>query len=218
MESKALNAADSTAPNDTQYELGLWLGRHQAFALVANRCSAADAHALRVIRDQNLYRQRGLNWEQFCKLHAGCSYKTADRIIDRLREFGDTYFNLSQIVNIPVPEYRALQPAIHENAIEFDGRRIEINRENTEELIGVVKTLRARLQKTGDAAPRDPLAAIESQLDRTIGALSGAMRRSEGIHRQMLTLMIEDFGNRVVELQRQLGEVIVLSVPEEDAA
>jgi hypothetical protein len=218
MESKALNTAESSAPKDVRFELGLWLGRHQAWAMVANQCSAADAHALRVIRDQNLYRQIGLNWEQFCKQHVGFSYKTADRIIDHLREFGETYFNLSQIVNIPAPQYRALQPAIHENAIEFDGRRLEINRENTEELIRAVKTLRARVQKAPEAEPRHPLTAVQGQLDRTIGALSGAIGRSEGNDRLLLTVMLDEHADRVFELQKKLAETMVLGAPEEDAA
>jgi len=124
-----------------------------------------------------LNRQLGLNWEQFCKQHAGCSYKTADRIIDRFREFGEAYFNLSQIVNIPAAEYRELQPAIEDNTLDFEGRRIAINRENTQQLIEAVRTLRSHLEKSED---KDPYAGLQAHLDRAIGELAGAVQRSEG--------------------------------------
>ena len=35
-------------------DLGAWLGRHQAFGMIANRCTAADAECLKTIRDQGL--------------------------------------------------------------------------------------------------------------------------------------------------------------------
>jgi hypothetical protein len=213
MESKAVNRTESSAKQNPALELGVWLGRHQAWALVASRCSAADAHALRVIRDENLYRHVGLNWEQFCKQHAGCSYKTADRIINRFREFGESYFNLSQIVNIPESEYRALQPAIADNAIEFDGRRIAINRENTEQLIEAVHTLRARLEKSTEEA-HDPLGALERALGRALGELSGALRRSEGAHKDLVLCMMDDHISRIYELAKSAGYTVIPLAPE----
>ena len=56
MSTEVVLPAASSATENLSFELGQWLGRHQALAWVANRCSAADAHALRQIREQKLYR------------------------------------------------------------------------------------------------------------------------------------------------------------------
>jgi hypothetical protein len=47
---------------DESFDLGTWLGRKQAFAAVAGRCSAAYAECLRTIRQKKLYRARGVTW------------------------------------------------------------------------------------------------------------------------------------------------------------
>jgi hypothetical protein len=72
--------------------LGSWLGRHQAFGLIANRCTAADAECLKTMKDSGEYRKLGLTWEGFCKQHAGVSRVYADRLIGHLDEFGANYF------------------------------------------------------------------------------------------------------------------------------
>jgi len=41
---------------DEVYQLGAWMGRKQAFASLAGRCSAADAECLRQIREHKRYR------------------------------------------------------------------------------------------------------------------------------------------------------------------
>ena len=87
-------------------ELGTWLGRHQAFGLIANKCSAADAECLREIRENKHYRALGLTWEEFCSRHTGIDRKTADRIVERLEEFGEAYFNLSQLIPIQPARFR----------------------------------------------------------------------------------------------------------------
>jgi len=69
-------------------ELGTWLGRREAFAQVAGRCSAADAACIRKMREERQYRELGMNWEQFCKRKLGISKRGADLIIAQLNEFG----------------------------------------------------------------------------------------------------------------------------------
>jgi hypothetical protein len=183
------------------FELGQWLGRHQALAWVATRCSAADAHALRTIREQKLYRALGLTWEDFCRDHAGFSHKKADRIIEQLDEFGDSFFNLTEILKIPAPEYRALQSAVEDNTIELDGRRIPITRENTQALAEAVRTLRGRLEREQES---HPVTTLQARLDRVIGEVCAALRRSEGDTRELLCLMIEDHANRLVDDARRI--------------
>src|SRR5438445_116236 len=83
-------------------------------------------------------RTLGETWDEFCPQCAGMSKRTADRIIENLKEFGDSYFNLRDVLKIPAPEYRAIQPAVEDNTLEFEGRRIPIDRENTQQLIEAV--------------------------------------------------------------------------------
>ena len=97
-----------------------------------------------------------------------------------------------------------MQPAIEDNTLEFEGRRIPIDRENTRQLVEAVQTLRSRLEKDQD---KSPLATLENHMDRTVGEISGALRRSEGTERELLILMIEDHASRVIDTARQiLGE------------
>ncbi len=186
------------------FELGEWLGRHQALAWISSRCSAADAHALREIRELKLYRSLDLSWEEFCPIHVGFSHKKADRIIEQLDEFGDSYFNLSEVLRIPAPEYRGLQPSIKENTLEFDGRRIPITRENAKELLEAVQTLRIRLQREKDS--RSPLVALQSRLDRVAGEIAAAIRRSEAADREQLLAIVEEHVRNIQALQKNLPQ------------
>jgi hypothetical protein len=178
-----------------------------SLACIVSYCSAADAHALLTIREQKLYRAVGLTWEEFCPRHAGMSKATANRVIENLQEFGDTYFNLIEILKIPAPQYRALQPSIEDNTLEFEGRRILINRENTQTLIEAVQTLRGRLEKERDRATPSPLMDLQKQLDRTVGQITGVIRRSKGNDLDLLIIMIEDHLNRVLTVARAGADV-----------
>ena len=54
---------DSTHEQDL--DLGEWLGRRQAFSMVAGICSAADARSLNEIRENKKYKRLGLTWDDF---------------------------------------------------------------------------------------------------------------------------------------------------------
>lgn len=175
METQYVVTSLAEVSDNAVFDLALWVGRHQAFGLIASKCAAADAHSLREIRDRRLYRSLGLDWKEFCTLHAGICYKTADNIISRLAEFGETYFNLSQIVAIQPADYRTIAPAIENNAVEFEGTSIPIDREHTEALLEAVRSLR----KQADKAQRDasPVASVDGRLDQIFGRIDGMLRR-----------------------------------------
>jgi hypothetical protein len=106
------------------------LGRHQAFGLIANRCSAADAECLKAIRDGGEYKQLGLTWDAFCEKHAGVSRVQANRQIHYLEEFGANYFRLSEVMAISPDTYRLIAGAVTEEGIECDGQRVALTPEN----------------------------------------------------------------------------------------
>jgi len=169
----ALTAAPD--PGAELSELGEWLGQHRAFAAIACKCSAADAECLRKIRADKLYRRLGLTWEEFCRQHAGLDKKTADQIISRLEEFGESYFNLTSILTIRPAGYRAIAPAVSENAIEFEGERIAIEPANAGRLSGAVRALRERSREASPAHPADQLTEIHNRLSRCLSELDALM-------------------------------------------
>jgi hypothetical protein len=85
------------AASSGDFNLGTWLGRRQAFGIMAGKASAADAECLRLIRDKKLYKSKTPNWREFCTRYLGLSKTNADRIIQYLDEFGPNYFQLTQI-------------------------------------------------------------------------------------------------------------------------
>jgi hypothetical protein len=87
-------------------EVGTWLGRRQAFAIMARRCSAADAQSLRELRESKKYKELGLTWEECGKQHAGMHRASAELIIRNLEEFGPDYFVIAQVTDISANEYR----------------------------------------------------------------------------------------------------------------
>jgi hypothetical protein len=117
-------------------------GRHQAFAMIASHCTYSQAVCLREIHQTRAYEHYGLNWEQFCAQHAGMSRSTAERIIERLDEFGESYFRLSAIARISPEAFREIAARITAETIEFDGEQIPLNRENAQKIRAGVQRLR----------------------------------------------------------------------------
>jgi hypothetical protein len=94
--------------NNTEdmFDLGAWLGRKQAFTLIAGRCSAATVVCLRKIREGKRYRALGLTWEEFCRQRAGVSRAWADKVIQQLEQLGPAWFELSSVTRITPPCWR----------------------------------------------------------------------------------------------------------------
>jgi len=111
-------------------ELGTWLGRGQAFGVIANGCKAAQAECLRQIHDSETYKLTGLTWDDFCPQFAGVSRQRADDIIKNLNEFGKTFFDLSEVVRISPEAYRKIQKKIKDQSIEIGAELVPIIPEN----------------------------------------------------------------------------------------
>jgi hypothetical protein len=83
----------------------------------------------------------GLTWQEFCQQRAGMSRASADRTIDRLEEFGEAYFQLSQVMHISPERYRMVESAVADQTIEFQGEKIPITRENSVRIAAAVGAL-----------------------------------------------------------------------------
>jgi hypothetical protein len=180
-------------------ELGTWLGRREAFAQVAGRCSAADAACIRKMREERQYRELGMNWEQFCKRKLGISKRGADLIIAQLNEFGPAYFLLAQVAKVTPEEYRRISGSVRGQALLHAGEEIPIEAENAGRLAVAIEELR-RGQKTvadagsragaeagrGDAAEQagtkpEDLNRVLDQLERTLTAAVTETGRVQGL-------------------------------------
>jgi hypothetical protein len=172
---------------DDAYQLGAWVGRKQAFAALAGRCSAADAECLRQARESKQYRALGLGWRQFCKQRIGISRATADRIIERLEEFGPQYFILAQATGMSAQEYRRISGAVHGQLLLHAGEEIPINPENAPRLAAAVEALRQQAPPAPpDGVAGTPAAALPLDLTRALEklerTLDAAVRQIERLH------------------------------------
>jgi hypothetical protein len=170
------------ATSSDAFDLGEWLGRRQAFGMIAGRCSAAEAECLRRIRDDKLYLARAADWGEFCDRYLSMSKRSADRLIRYLDEFGPAYFQLSQLTRISPDVYRAIKPAITEEGIRINDEVIALEPSNSERLAQAVALLRpAKEPATEPPAPTGPqrLAEVGKSFDALINqivALRGAMQ------------------------------------------
>jgi hypothetical protein len=185
-------------------QLGEWLGCHKTLAGLAKGCCAADAKMLHAIREKKLYRKLNLDWDGFCTLHLGMSCRKADRIIDQLTEFGETFFNLGQLVKIFPTDYRAIQSAIHDNQIDVEGRTIAITPENSVELSDAVRKLR------GPRATRSPLSRIERAFIHLFAEAQTLVKRKDQNAREIAQLeaISSMLASKLRDFNSELGQVI----------
>lgn len=157
------------------FELGSLVGRHEALGAIANRCSAADAATIRRIRESELWRGEARNWNEFCETRLRISRSHANQLIRLLEEFGDPYFTIAQATRISPQTYRAIAPAIRDNALHVGGEAIALTEENAPRIAAAVEALRKTIAvKAIEAppAPEDPLEVLDRHCTDLIGEIS----------------------------------------------
>lgn len=160
------------------YELGSMVGRHEALGAIASRCSAADAATIRRIRDSELWRGEVQTWNEFCETRLRISRSHANRLIHLLEEFGDPYFTISQATRISPETYRAIAPAIRDNALHVDGEAIALTEENAPRIAAAVDALRktaAFKPAETPQGPEDPLQTLDRHCTDLIAEISGTV-------------------------------------------
>jgi len=200
---------ETPADNHTLFALGEWMGRRQAFGVIAGRTSAADVECLRRIRDEKLYRAKAEDWDSYCRKYVGVGRSYADRLIRQLEEFGPNYFQLSQVARISPDTYRQIAGSVHEDGIAYGGEKIAIVPENNQKLIEAVNALRAesggcargdfRLSRKGVAKQRDRLESSIAEMSRMLG---NGLAESE---REELAAAVESGMRELRLLSRSLG-------------
>ena len=185
---KVIHIAPATS--DALTELDQLIGERRAFSRVADSCSAADADTLRRIRNEKLYVAKGITWEEFCPRFLNISKPEANRIIRRFDEFGHAYFDVSRMVRISPESYRAIAPAVKDNAIEFEGERIPLVPENSQRVHAAVQALRVA---AGTAKPKRQKAKELKEPEKPAPAAGPNPNRVNEIELQVTGLVRELF-------------------------
>ena len=146
---------------------GAAIGRQQAFAVIAAKCSAAQALTIKQIKESGCYEELGFTWQEFCPEFFGISQVTADRIIKQLAEFGHAYFRLGQLARITETEFRHIASKVTREAIEFEGESIPLTPENASRIRQAVRALRLQLRDAHPASSRrsSSISRLRTRLD-----------------------------------------------------
>jgi len=203
---------DETIPENGGGELylGMLLGRRQAFSTIAARCAAADVGALREIRDTRAYHGLSPNFEEFCSKYLGISVRHANRLIHYLNEFGPAYFELAQLTGISPAEYRAIAPAVRDEAIHCGDEAIALLPENSEKLAAAVAQLRASAPMPARKAlsVEQRLRRLEREASKLTEALRALIAAADSIgQRARLASIVGATHQTMEQLERELGGV-----------
>jgi hypothetical protein len=171
---------NNPAPDDASFELGQWLGRKQAFGLIAGKTAAAEVECLRRIRDGNLFRAKGVDWSGFCQQYAGVTSSYANRLIRQFEEFGPNYFDLSKILRISAESYRKIKNSVGDEGIDFGGEKIAITPENSDKIAEAVKALREQSGDVANDRSKPPERAVAEVRRRLIACVAEMTRMFEG--------------------------------------
>ena len=180
-------------------EFGAWVGRQQAFALIANKCSAAQALALKEIKESRAFEQLGLTWQQFCLKHVGLGRERADALIRQFDEFGEAYFRLSEIARISPETYRQVAPIVERDTVEIDGQQIELTLPNAGKIRAAIKKMRDERNQAQRAAElREPL-GLDSLRHRHDAIVEEARRLSFYFHPDSGRPALVDLANHAID-------------------
>jgi len=161
------------------------LGREQAFALIANKCTAAQAAAIKELKESRAHEPLGLTWEKFCDEHLGFSRSYADELIRRLDELGENYFRLSQLARISPETYQQISGRVTSDAIELSGEPVPLTPANAPRIRAAIQQLRQQLRRERERT-RPNIAELHMMSDNVLkrahelaAPTSGAIIRTE---------------------------------------
>jgi hypothetical protein len=164
--SASIDAVDIMETTKQWFDVGTSVGRLQAFSAVSTRCSAAQALGLKQIRESRSYEELGLNWEEFCKQHAGISRGHADALIRRYSEFGDTFFRVSEITRVSQETFREIAGKVNGDFIEIDGEKLPLTPENAPKIRDGIQKLRSELRHATSRNRHFPCPSVTDLLVR----------------------------------------------------
>jgi hypothetical protein len=184
---------------DDAFDVGTWVGRKQAFALVAGRCSAADAEILFEIREKKLFRSIEQTWEDFCVKRLGITRSYVDRVIRQFKELGPNFCKLSCFTRIKPAEYRLIAGAITGGGLCYGGEVIALEPENAPKLAEAVEALRRDCG--AGTNPIDPAQQAFAKAAKAVESAVAEFQRLQAMNlddegRLKLLIALEDCRNR----------------------
>ncbi len=147
-------------------DLGRWMGRRDAFALISGAANAADIESLRRIRDDKQYRAVARNWDEFCTNHLRISRRTVDKNISYLEEFGPQFFLLKQMAQVSPNEYRAIATHVGPDGLRTSNGTVPLLPEKTEQVAAAVAELLKHNRKAAAGMVEPRQAKFHSILQR----------------------------------------------------
>jgi len=164
---------------DEAFDVGTWVGRRQAFTLIAGRCSAADAEILFEIREKKLFRKIEPTWEEFCLKRLGMTRGYVDRVIRRYNQLGPNFSKLSCFTRIKPAEYRLIAGAVTEDGLAYGGEVIALEPENAPKLAEAVEALRR--DSTPETAAADPAEQAFAKAEKAMQSAVAEFQRLEAM-------------------------------------
>lgn len=159
------------------FELGHALGQNHAFAVIAGRCSAAQAPGLHRMREEKLYQSCGMTWDEFCPAYVKICRSEADKIIRLWQEFGAGYFELAQLTRISAETYRAIASSVKDGHLLHNGEAIELNPENSRRVAAAVAEMRRELSANKEPASELEIGKRLQTLDKLCDSVIREFRR-----------------------------------------
>lgn len=190
-------------------DVAMWVGRQQAFGMISNKCSAAQAAILKRMKDTLAHKAFGLTREEFCSQQLGINRSTADRIIANLEEFGTAYFTLSNIMRISPATYRLLAPAVDGNELVFGDDRIPITKANADRILEAVNAARDEAEQA-----KKQLSTTKSDLKKARDERDNAKKAAEKSRQDLIEFRrreqeafpgATDRQNRLLRAQTQIN-------------
>ena len=182
-------------PEEATFELGTWIGRRQAFGLMASRSTAADIECLKTIRERRLYKPKATTWAEFCERHVGFTRAHVDRLIQQIEEFGPNYFHISQMMRISPESYRAIARAVREDGIEFGGEMIPIHPAHSQRIVNAVQGLLKAAEQNKERPRR---AGVKREHDQIRKAPLTPRQRMERMRKQ-----VDRYASQFSEITRE---------------
>ncbi|HXB73335.1 MAG TPA: hypothetical protein VNY05_34170 [Candidatus Acidoferrales bacterium] len=180
--------------DDLSLCLGRWMGRREAFGLVAGRCAAADIETLRQIREQKLYKQKRPSWAACCTLDLHVARRSVDREIGYLEEFGPEFFHIRQMAHIAAKEYRSIASHITPEGVHLNGTTVPLLPENSQSVTAAVTEL---LKQIEPKEPKHAPVSFDAALKRcqTVTGMLEALLEPLDVNQRM------DLGSAVADLR-----------------
>jgi hypothetical protein len=157
---------DQSNTTHDAFRIGTWLGRKQAFGLVAGRCAVAEIECLLEVYESKMYQAVEPTFEAYCKNHLGISSRTAMRLMQQYQKQGPELAKLNSFTRIRPSEYRLFAASLSEEGLVHNGETIPLEPENRPQLAQAVDAIRR--ESAGDPEPLDPAAKAFAKAEKAM--------------------------------------------------